>query len=359
MDGEKTERADGTVAVTWLDEGQVEAALKAKAGVTAQLGQHEVGLRGEAAVAATLLADAGDTAVFTSREDADSYLRDRLVTEGIDRLPAVARHLARGGRWVIDRLTGHEPPTPDSSSTHAQVGVKIGGTVKGTAGPVGAEVKAAVQGAVATKADDDGSSTVTVLLDVEGGGKAGVPALVLLQEAVGSTASATLSFDPAGELTAVRLTGVAEHGGGLTLVGQDTNLDDILKSVKLSGSGEETARVVVDLELDVGADSAARRAVLDFLASAPRVGGPSIEDVVALGASTTDLLGHLRDQAKVGVRAYEDTRTAFGLDAEVRLGLGLGGKGELAMTESQLVGAALLDRDRGEFVPWTTCTGGG
>lgn len=349
------EFSDDRIEVTFIDTSKLGVSTGVKAGGKVTIGGTEVGLNAEARAAAAVLGEAADTRIFRDEEEARDYIRDRALGEAIETLPPGARQLAGGVRGMVDFVTGHKTPEGEEGDEKASLGVQIGGEANAVAGPLGAEVEAALGAGVAGKVKPDGSRTFQVQVDAKIAGAAGVPVLAQLGASGASTVLIALDVDAQGNPTKLKISGQVDGSFSPELL---SNLDpgEALDALKASIKGSEGKRSVVELNIDLSNGEVAD-AALELIDQAPRVGNPNI-DTDALVAAGGDLRDSLTGNSTLSVTNHHVDSTGLGLEGGLMAGIGLDLGAEGTMVTTTLDSAYYLDPTTGSFVPWAGCEGG-
>lgn len=348
------ELSDGTYRVTWVNEGEGGVSGSPfEAGASVTVGGREFGLEAGARAEAVLTGRNTDSRVFRSEDDAMAYLRERLADETINHLPHGPREVA----GVFNHFFGPDGPDGDQGPATSESGIRIGGTVTGTAGPLNATAQAIGRGGVRTTALPDGGQIVTVVLQGEAGIAAGVPVIAEFGPRGARSYAVSLRLNAQGEPVALRVTGEASGTLRPGLVNTRKLGQGFLEELGGALRASDTNRTVVDYELAL--DTPERRgAALQFLADAPRP-GEDVGDAAAQRRNVEQLWGDHGQGVTVAVRQYDDQEASFGMDAKLRaLGIvGGGGHADLTGTRSNLREAHFWDTTNGGFVPWSACTG--
>lgn len=349
------EFSNGEVKVSFVDTSSAGVSTGLEAGGALDIGDRTIGL--EAGVEGNVAIDAAieDTRVFESREDADSYVRDRLIDEGIDVLPPGVEQVADLGRGLVDLVTGHEREEGEEDSRQAEVGINKETEASATAGPATIEANRAVGGSGRITVEADGTVKAALLVDAEAGASAGVPILAEFGAAGSGQVILEGTWSPEGELIGITVIGEVAGSTDGGLIADAGDLDGLLRNLKTTATVEDGTRTTIRADLDL-TDPELRESASAFLANAPRVGQP-VPDMAALGESAEDLRDGVLGASTVSVAEYETSGFGVGGEGKLRAGIGLKGDAGVETAESRLTDAYYYDPLQGQFVPWVSCTG--
>lgn len=346
------ERSNGVTAVTWFEGGEVGVSGGIGGGVNVSTDDSTVGGGARLEGSAAITAESGETRVFDSREDADAYIQNQLIDAGVSLLPPGVEQAAGVAHDIVDFVTGNDVPEGELESTHAQVGISLEGSLSGAQGPIGGSLELAAQGATRLVTRPDGRRSLIFIVAGQLGGAAGFPALVELTGGEGRRAVVSLDLDADGNPTGLNVQYVTTSDQlGLDIINSADDLGDVLDSLTATAGGSNASERIVDVRLDL-TDDATRQAAVDFLAGATGFGDP-----VSAQAAGEDLLAALHSGSTISIRDYEVDEQEYGIEGDVRVGIGGGAEAGVEIRYSDLVGAWYFDPVAGRFVPWTACTG--
>lgn len=339
----REEKSDGTVEVTFIEEGSLGASVRAGGKAKGTVGDVSAGGGAEASAGAAIEGYVGETRVFDDPAEADQYIQDRITDEAIETLPPGVEQGAGLVRSGIDWITGHETPTGEEGSQEGGVGGKIEAKAEGAAGPVTASVEAAVEAGAKVKVMPDGSMEVTVDVAADASGNISV-----VKGQAGSSGSVTIKLDPDGRPVEVQMsqTVSGELGASLDIPG--------MEGVDLpvgGGAGREQA-VTVSVDLTDPGLAAAGEDLIDQLGGAIQNGG--------LGGvldAADNLVQQAGQASTVTVEAYEIDDFEVGAEASGNVGVGVGAGVNVSKANKELISAQYWDPVANEFVPWVSCTG--
>lgn len=345
------ETSDGLVHVTISDQGELGASLEAGAEANVELGDSELGLGANASVSATLGGEEGETVVFDNPEDANDYIIDQLTDDAIDSLPPIVEQGADLIKDGLGGILGFDPPEGTPESTHGATDLTIGGEASATAGPLGAEIEAAVTGGGRITENEDGSRTLRVEVSGEVAGTLGVPVVADVGGAGAATVRLEVDIDADGNPTKGRVVLIGQGGVDDSFTPNVESPGDLLDQLTTNIPGGEGRRTVITAELDL-TDPALGDAFGDLIGAA---GGLDVDGVQEAGGQVVDALG---DAGSVSVETYEITDNSIGAGARGSVGIGLGAGLEGTLDTATLVDAQYIDPDTGMLVPWEACIGG-
>lgn len=356
------ERSDGDIAVTMYDTDEIGLSKSEAADVKIALGQRKFEAGAQAGVGTAVTTRQGVTTVFDDRKEADRFVKDQLVTKGLDALPPGVRHLAKATRWFIDRATGHTTPEGRQESTQSRVGFKVHGEASAGAVSADAEVEAALQGAVERKVD---SATGETTYAFEVGEEGSLDAFALMQgfssrdgmtlNELGArgaaTSTAELRVDKRGHPVSLKIGSTLTGGFDAPQRTAYGSASDLLEEVGSSvEDGKKTSTVQTEFELDI-TDPANRAPALEFLGAIGRADSP------AAARSAWRLGDRLMNHSVTTVTAYDNRDREYGVSVQGKLEVGVGAGAKVATTDSRLTGAWYRDPTTGRMVPWHACTG--
>lgn len=346
----REEKADGTIHVTWISEGDIAATGGLGARGSIEIGGD--GVRGGAMISGDIGigASLGQTAVFTDPADARRYIEAH-------RREAIRRQAGLAG--ALDRaIRGGTPQQADIVAFDVQAGAKI--SVAGGFGPVGASGSA--EGAVVLGGTHDRRTGETTLyLEVEGevSGSAGV--LLGTSGSRSGSRVVALTLDADNRPSKLTVTSTTATGRGGVLDGAGYTLDDlgrVLADATVRAGAESTHSVVVTSELDL-TNAANRDAAAALLAASATTNLPGGAD--RLRDATVAFNERMMADGRIGVAEYEGNTWGLGAGLEVALGAKLGFDLGYDSSDATLIGANFLDRlpdGTRVMAPWVACTGG-
>ncbi len=313
----RSERSDGTIEVTLLD--NLSAGLKAALGAKGRLmlGDRAVGAGAMAEAQLVALLGGGRTWKLQGPRAADRLvhrLERVLAGRTASALPMVGPVLDLGQR-VLRRGAHEDLPDPDSRTYSGGVS----GEVKALLGPLEG-VKGKLGGLVGRRRGRDGATTWFVRISGEVG--APIAAATGLDAGAGGELSLALTHDRAGRAQTLTV-------GATGSVSRSAALAGLAEGRGARGGG---GRVQVSAALDLGdgADRARAEAMLRALAP-----GRNHELPRAVGA----LAAAIADHAAIDVSTYAEKRHGLGFDVEAGAGAAAGVSAELSRTDQRLTGA--------------------
>lgn len=314
----REEKSDGTVEVTFIEEGALGASLRAGGKGKIDAGDIEGGGGGEASIGAMLEGYVGETRVFDDPAEADQFIQDRIVDEAIEALPPVVEQGAGLIRKGIDWITGHETPTGEEGSSEGGVSGKIEAKAEGAAGPITASAEAAAEAGAKVKVMPDGSMEVTLDVAVTADGNVSI-----VEGGVGRSGSVTVKLDG--------LDGVDLPAGGG--VGREQTV-----TASLDLSDPDLAPAADDLINEIG-------------------GALDDGDLDGVINASGNLLEETERATTITGETYETDDWDLGAEASGNLGPGLGAGVHVSKADKELISASYWDPVANEFVPWISCTG--
>ncbi|HUG84521.1 MAG TPA: hypothetical protein VMM13_08140 [Euzebya sp.] len=349
------ETSDGKVHVTFIEEGSLGASLEVGAEGTATVGGNEVGLGAEAGIGAALEGEAGDTRVFDNPEDAEAYINDRLIEEGIEALPPGAEQIAGAGKDLVDWITGNDPPQGQAENTHGEIGITVEGDASATAGPLSGQVEAAIGAGARVTVEPDGSRTVRLIASAEAAASLGIPILEVGANGK-QTAHLELGIDADGNPEVARIRVLTEGAVDGQIMDSVADAADGLDKLTTNISGGAGQRSVITAELDLtDPDVADSFGDLISTGADAATGSADLDDLRASGQRVLD---ELAENGSLSVEVYDITDNGLGVGAEANLGIGLGADIGVETTSATLRDASFFDPVTGRFVPWEACLAG-
>ncbi|MPZ86773.1 MAG: hypothetical protein GEU81_01645 [Nitriliruptorales bacterium] len=353
----REERSDGTVHVTWFDEGTVgaTAGIGARGGIELPSGDLRAGAFASGTV--EVGAGLGETWVFEDADAADDFISERRNLA----LRRAGESLSPGLRivnGVVDLVTGG-PDLPDSDMVYFEAVAGASGSAGVDLGPAGASAELSGE-AVAGGVYDRRTGETTLYLELSGeiGGSAGVVLGVSGSEGRGVAAALTLDAD--GQPIKLESSYSTSSGRGGLLSGNGMTLDDagnVLGSVSGDFGAEGTNTVTVTSELDLR-DPRNRSAAMDLLTASATVGTP--DGVERYLEAAEGYQQRIMDDGTVSITEYDGETWGLGAGGEVALGAKLGLDLGYDASDTRLVDAQYLDAPQGGervLVPWQACTG--
>ncbi|CAN5246007.1 hypothetical protein BH23ACT9_BH23ACT9_10570 [soil metagenome] len=349
------ETSDGMVHVTFIDEGSLGASGKIGATGGIDVGEVSIGLGAQGTLGAALGGESGDTRVFDNPSDAEAYIADRLIDEGISLLPPGISHGADLAKDIGNWILGRDPPQGTDGGGHAQVDISAEGEVKATAGPLQAEAEVAVEAGARVTTRPDGSRTVRLMASADVAASLGIPLANIGAEG-GVEVHLELDFDADGNAVAARVRVIGEGGLDSSFTPSITDVADGLTKVAGSLTGSDTTRTVVTAELDL-TDPVLGDAFGDLVGATvdAATGQGSLRDVTDAGSTVADALAAA---GTLSIEQYDVGSLKIGVEAEGNVGIGVGGKIGVEGSQATLVDAHYLDPVSGALVRWDGCLAG-
>lgn len=356
---QRSEKSDGTVEITLLNEGRGGGVVAAGAHGKARIGENSFGVDVEAEAAATVGIQAGETYLFNDADDADAF-QDYLQGELAQDTVSAASPLFAAGNWVVEKVSDEQPPTNAGvQKTYTRFDVAVEASAEASAGfGSGAGGDVSVMEAIGVEHDRgadpedpaDDRSTTFIQIDWSAAGSAGLPVVAGLDASYATSGIIKVTTDAEGNpveaqfvdrtsggfeagLTADQdSTSPAEgnpDGEGFERAEPDTSGKP---SWNLAFTGGEDSSTVVSQTMPLDTPER-QQAFADWIGAAggtnilatmnstviPGVGSGDGDDVTGLGDGQTfaDLV---HEESQVSVVEYDGTTW----------GLGLGGGASLA-----------------------------
>lgn len=345
------ERSDGTFAVTMYENGEIGLSTGVGGGLSVSTGGSSTGGKVEARTGGKATRQNGRTEVFDNADDAAQFVQDQLVSAGIDTLPPGVKQPVQLGRWVIDKVTGHETPSGTEESTHSTTGLEVNAKAEAGTPLVGGITEATVSGAYERK-EDARSGDVSYSFDLSSSviADAEIARGVTLGVGADGAITATLTLDANGNPKEFSVTSSIGGRLDLDLLHEVSDVTDLLKHLELTADHTASSSIETTYTLDLTRDPRHAGTVQSFLDS---VGSADLGGAREHGA---DLLRAMRTDSMVSVATYDHGEAEYGAEGRVRKVIGLGAGVKVQISESNLTGASFLDRDQGRMVPRESCT---
>lgn len=344
----REEKSDGTIEVTFIEEGSLGASVRGGGGVRGNVGNTGGGGQAQVSAGAAINGFIGETRVFDDPAEADQFIRDRIVDESINGLPLPLELPARGVRGVVDWITGHETPTGEQGAREGGASISAEAEVEGAVGPLIGNLGAAAEGGARVKLLPDGSAEITIAAERSVEGRLGL--VVGVDGSAGGEQSVTVTVGPDGVPTSISVATTVEGEIGVGL-----DVGNVIDGGELplnAGTGRScTVTATLDLT-DPALPQSAQDLVREIGAG---LGGEgSLDDVVDAAG---DLISATENASTVTVVVHDIDSTDAGIQADVNVGIGLGLGADVTIDSAELVSAHYWDPVSNRFVPWISCTG--